>query len=91
MSAAWEEVQGLLAEKHQQYSGVANMWAQYNEAKQGVMRVMEDVTPVVDQDMTFSSQGDVKKSLDQHKVSFISTTWYTFSFTLRLLSLYMID
>ena len=68
VSAAWEEVQGLLADKHQQYSGVANMWAQYNDAKQGVMRVMEDVTPVVDQDMTFSSQGDVKKSLDQHKV-----------------------
>ncbi|GFO48198.1 nesprin-1, partial [Plakobranchus ocellatus] len=67
VSAAWEEVQGLLADKHQQYSGVANMWSQYNDAKQGVMRVMEDVTPVVNQDMTFSSQGDVKKSLDQHK------------------------
>ncbi|XP_035824390.1 nesprin-1 [Aplysia californica] len=67
VNAAWEEIQGLLTERHQQYSGVANMWQQYYDAKQGVMKILEDVDPVVSQDLAFMNQGDVKKSLDQHK------------------------
>lgn len=68
VNGAWEDVQGMLGQKHQQFSGVANMWQQYNEAKQGVMRVVADVDPLVQQELAFMQQGDVKKSLDQHKV-----------------------
>ncbi|KAL3874933.1 hypothetical protein ACJMK2_037885 [Sinanodonta woodiana] len=64
---AWDTVQALLGEKHQQYSSVASMWQQYMDAKQGVVRVLEDVQPLVEQDIAFSSQPDVKKALDQHK------------------------
>jgi len=68
VNEAWDQVQELLAGKHQTYSGVANLWQQYNDTKQGVARVLEDVEPVVSQDMSFSTQPEVKKALDQHKV-----------------------
>ena len=68
VNEAWDGVQGMLGEKLQQYQGVAGLWQQYNDTKQGVVRTLEDVDPLVNQDIAFTSQPDVKKSLDQHKV-----------------------
>ena len=68
MSEVWERVQSKLGEQHQYYSSVANLWGTYNEAKQGVARVLEATTPLVKQEIAFTSQADVKRSLDQHKV-----------------------
>lgn len=68
VNEAWDQVQSLLADKHQTYSGVANLWHQYNENKQNVGRVLEDVDPQVQQEMAFTLPDDVKKALDQHKV-----------------------
>jgi hypothetical protein len=65
----WERLQSRLGEEHQQYSSVANLWQTYNDAKQGVSRVLEDVGPLTKQDISFNNQADVKKALDQHKVS----------------------
>ncbi|XP_041351119.1 nesprin-1-like [Gigantopelta aegis] len=67
VNKAWESVQALLGEKHQNYSNVANLWQQYNDSKQGVARVLADVEPLVNQDIAFSDQKALKKSLDQHK------------------------
>ncbi|CAL1544282.1 unnamed protein product [Lymnaea stagnalis] len=67
VNAAWEEIQGLIADKHQQLNGVANMWQQYNDAKQGVLKIVDDVDPLLQQDLAFNNQADVKKSLDLHK------------------------
>ncbi|KAH9507324.1 hypothetical protein Btru_056910, partial [Bulinus truncatus] len=67
VSAAWEEIQGIIADKHQQFNGVANMWQQYEEAKQGVMKIVGDIDPLVHQDLAFNNHADVKKSLEQHK------------------------
>ena len=69
VNEAWDGVQGMLGEKLQQYQGVAGLWQQYNDTKQGVVRTLEDVDPLVNQDIAFTSQPDVKKSLDQHKVT----------------------
>lgn len=69
ISKAWEHLTNLLGQKHQQYSGTANLWQQYVDAKQNVGRVMESVTPLVKQDITCKSQPEVKKALDQHKAS----------------------
>ena len=68
VNEAWDGVQGMLGEKLQQYSTVANLWQQYNDTKQGVVRTLDDVDPLVQQDIAFTTQADVKKSLDQHKV-----------------------
>lgn len=68
VNTAWDQIQALLAQKHQAYSGTANLWQQYNDAKQGVARVLEDIEPVTSQDVTFTTQPEVKKALDQHKV-----------------------
>ena len=68
VNEAWDGVQGMLGEKLQQYSTVANLWQQYNDTKQGVVRTLEDIDPLVQQDIAFTSQPEVKKSLDQHKV-----------------------
>lgn len=68
VNEAWDQVQALLADKHQTYSGVANLWHQYNDNKQNVGRVLEDVDPQVQQEMAFTSPDEVKKALDQHKV-----------------------
>ncbi|KAK0046935.1 nesprin-1, partial [Biomphalaria pfeifferi] len=67
VSAAWEEIQGIIADKHQQFNGVANLWQQYNDAKQGVIKIVSDTDPLVQQDLAFNNQEDVKKSLEQHK------------------------
>ncbi|XP_076442566.1 muscle-specific protein 300 kDa-like isoform X3 [Babylonia areolata] len=67
VSEVWERIQKKLGEQHQYYSGVGNLWQTYNDAKQGVGRVLEGVTPLVEQDIAFSNQADVKRSLDQHK------------------------
>ena len=69
VNQAWEGVQGVLGERQQVYSSVANLWQQYNDSKQGVSRVLSDVEPLVDQDIAFSDQKALKKCLDQHKVS----------------------
>lgn len=69
MNKEWEQVQGKLGEQHQYYSGVANQWQAYNDAKEGVSKVLEDVSPLVEQDIAFNNQADVKRALDQHKVS----------------------
>ena len=68
VNEAWDGVQGMLGEKLQQYSTAANLWQQYNDTKEGVVRTLEGVDPIVQQDIAFTSQPDVKKSLDQHKV-----------------------
>uniref|UniRef100_A0A2C9KCB0 Calponin-homology (CH) domain-containing protein n=1 Tax=Biomphalaria glabrata TaxID=6526 RepID=A0A2C9KCB0_BIOGL len=68
VSAAWEEIQGIIADKHQQFNGVANLWQQYNDAKQGVVKIVSDTDPLVQQDLAFNNQEDVKRSLEQHKV-----------------------
>ena len=73
MNSAWEGIQALLTDHHQQYSGVANMWQQYFSAKQGVMKILGDVEPIVTQELAFTSQAQVKKSLDQHKVGAMLT------------------
>ncbi|KAK7104412.1 hypothetical protein V1264_019133 [Littorina saxatilis] len=65
----WEQVQGKLGEQHQYYSGVANQWQAYNDAKEGVSKVLEDVSPLVEQDIAFNNQADVKRALDQHKTA----------------------
>lgn len=65
----WERVQAQLGQQHQNYSGIANLWQTYNDSKQGVGRMLEDVSPLVDKQLACSSQVDVKRSLDQHKVS----------------------
>ena len=75
VNEVWERVQSKLAEQHQYYSGVANLWQAYNDAKQGVGRILEDVTPLVAQDIAFSNQADVKRSLDQHKVCLACLFW----------------
>nr|KAG5692778.1 hypothetical protein BaRGS_009394 [Batillaria attramentaria] len=67
VSEAWERVQAKLGEQHQYYSGIANLWQTYNDSKQSVGRVLEDVSPLVEQDIAFSNQNDVKRALDQHK------------------------
>ena len=68
VNQAWDQLTALLGQKHHHYSGVANLWQQYNDAKQGVARVLEDVQPLVEQEMMFKTQPEVKKALDQHKV-----------------------
>lgn len=68
VNEVWERVQSKLGEQHQYYSGVANLWQTYNDAKQGVGRILDDVSPLISQDIAFSNQADVKRSLDQHKV-----------------------
>ncbi|KAK3089086.1 hypothetical protein FSP39_000625 [Pinctada imbricata] len=35
VNQAWDHLTALLGQKHQQYSAVANLWQQYNDAKQG--------------------------------------------------------
>lgn len=75
VNEAWDQVQALLADKHQTYSGVANLWHQYNDSKQNVGRVLEDVDPQVQQEMAFTSPDEVKKALDQHKVIHNVTFW----------------
>lgn len=69
MNLEWETVQSLLAEKLQQYTGVINNWQQYSDAKEGVARIMADMDPLLKQELAFTNKNDVKKSLDQHKVS----------------------
>ena len=76
VNEVWERVQSKLAEQHQYYSGVANLWQAYNDAKQGVGRILEDVAPLVAQDIAFSNQADVKRSLDQHKVCLACLFWW---------------
>lgn len=73
VNESWDGVQALLGDKLQYYSGVANAWQQYNDMKQGVMKTLDDVAPLANADITFTSQPDVKKALDQHKVSGISS------------------
>ena len=68
VNESWDGVQGMLGEKLQQYQAVAGLWQQYNDTKQGVLRTLDDVDPLVQQDIAFTSQPEVKKSLDQHKV-----------------------
>ncbi|KAL5008450.1 hypothetical protein ScPMuIL_014031 [Solemya velum] len=67
VSEAWETIQALLTEKQQYYNSVTNIWQQYNDAKHGVVRVLDDLDPMVEQDVIFTTQPEVKKSLDQHK------------------------
>lgn len=72
INAAWEDIQAMIADKHQRFNGVASIWQQYTDAKQGVMKIVDDVQPLLQQDLAFSKQEDVKKSLDQHKVGYLS-------------------
>ncbi|XP_025103982.1 nesprin-1-like isoform X4 [Pomacea canaliculata] len=67
VSETWEKVQAKLGEQLHNYNNVANLWQSYNDAKQGVGHVLETVSPLVEQDIAFSNQADVKRSLDQHK------------------------
>ncbi len=71
VNQVWEGVQAAIADKHQYLNSVGNLWQQYNEAKTGVVRVLDDVSPLVNQQIAFSNHADVKKSLDQHKVRFV--------------------
>ena len=64
----WERVQSKLGEQHQYYSSVVNLWQTYNEAKQGVSKVLDGVSPLAEEEIAVSSQNDVKRSLDEHKV-----------------------
>lgn len=68
VNKVWDEVQAVLADRHHTFSTAANLWQQYNDNKQNVGRVLEDVQPQVQQEMTFTSPDEVKKALDQHKV-----------------------
>lgn len=68
VNETWEKVQAKLGEQLHNYNNVANLWQSYNDAKQGVGHVLETVSPLVEQDIAFSNQADVKRSLDQHKV-----------------------
>ena len=76
VNESWDGVQALLGDKLQHYSGVANAWQQYNDLKQGVVKTLDDVAPLANADITFSSQPEVKKALDQHKVSLATYTYY---------------
>ncbi|KAL8590280.1 hypothetical protein ACOMHN_006396 [Nucella lapillus] len=67
VSELWEGVQSKLGEQHQYYNNVANQWQAYNDAKRGVGRVLEAVTPLVEQNIAFSTQNDVRRALEQHK------------------------
>lgn len=69
MNSDWETVQTLVAEKQQLYSGIANTWQQYEDGKQVVMKIAADLDPQIQQELAFTNQADVKKSLDQHRVS----------------------
>lgn len=71
VNESWDGVQALLGDKLQYYSGVANAWQQYNDLKQGVVKTLDDVAPLANADIAYTSQPNVKKALDQHKVSFI--------------------
>lgn len=73
VNESWDGVQALLGDKLQYYSGVANAWQQYNDLKSGVVKTLDDVAPLAKADVSFTSQPDVKKALDQHKVSFTRT------------------
>lgn len=68
VNGAWDQIQALLAQKYQTYSGAANLWQTYVDSKLGVDKTLDDVEPLVTQDIAFTSQAEVKKSLDQHKV-----------------------
>ncbi|ESO86156.1 hypothetical protein LOTGIDRAFT_167389 [Lottia gigantea] len=67
VNEAWDRVQSLLGDKHQTYTSYVNLWMQYNDAKSGVNHVLDDIDPVVRQDIAFNNPDDVKKSLDQHR------------------------
>lgn len=69
VNESWDSVQALLGDKLQYYTSVANAWQQYNDLKQGVQKTLDDVAPLVESDIVFSSQPEVKKALDQHKVT----------------------
>lgn len=64
----WQSTQTTLAAKQEQYDGIVSLWQQYNDSKQGVGRVLEDVDPVISQSSPCDSQEEVKKALDKHKV-----------------------
>lgn len=64
----WQSTQTTLAAKQEQYDGIVSLWQQYNDSKQGVGRVLEDVDPVISQGNPCDSQEEVKKALDKHKV-----------------------
>ena len=70
VNESWDGIQALLGDKLQYYTSVANAWQQYNDLKQGVVRTLDDVAPLVEADIAFSTQPEVKKALDQHKVTF---------------------
>lgn len=76
VNQVWEGVQATIAEKHQYLNSVGSLWQQYNEAKTGVVRVLDDVNPLVNQQIAFSNPADVKKSLDQHKVKSVGTGFF---------------
>ena len=70
ITKAWDGVQAQLGDKLNNYTAVANAWQQYNDLKQGVIRTLDDVDPLVGSDIAFKTQPEVKKSLDQHKVGY---------------------
>ena len=59
---------------------MANAWQQYNDLKQGVLRTVDDVAPLVESDIAYKTQPEVKKALDQHKV----TPLYYFQYKNRI-------
>ncbi|KAK6181528.1 hypothetical protein SNE40_009363 [Patella caerulea] len=67
VNEAWDRVQAQLGDKQQYYASIVNMWKQYEDGKQGVHKVLEDVQPLVNKDIAFNNPDDVKKSLDQHR------------------------
>ncbi|XP_076463750.1 muscle-specific protein 300 kDa-like isoform X7 [Babylonia areolata] len=67
VSELWEGLQNKLGEQHQYYSSVANQWQAYNDAKRGVGRVLEAVSPLAEDSKAYTNQNDVRRALEQHK------------------------
>jgi hypothetical protein len=69
VEAAWDRLLQLLESRVTSAATVAGVWNQFAESSATVQKVLKNVQPVVEQEMKFSSQADVKHALEQVKVN----------------------
>ena len=68
----WDAQQQQLHDKLTSAAAVSSLWQQFNEPRNAVTKTLNNVTPVIEQELVFSSRAEAKKALDQLKVEKMS-------------------
>ena len=64
----WESTLALISERSHHADSVATLWQQYNTSRTNVSKVLSHVQPTIQDELVFSSQPEVRQTLESYKV-----------------------